>query len=80
LTWVKPDEGWLKVNMDADLDKKVGGIGFGIIVCDHEGKVLATKSISRMGSWEQTAAEALAAYYGTIFCQEKGCHRPTTHS
>jgi hypothetical protein len=53
--------------MDAALDKKVGGIGFGIIVRDHEGKVPAAKSISRMGSWEQTATEALTAYYGTIF-------------
>jgi hypothetical protein len=70
--WVKPACGWIKVNVDATLDKGTGKMGFGRIMRDHEGKFLAAKSITRMGSWDSIVAEAMAAYFGVIFSQEKG--------
>jgi hypothetical protein len=66
--WTKPEEGWLKVNVDAAVDK----MGFGILLRDHEGKVLAAKCMMKMGVWESTAAEAMAAYHGIALCQERG--------
>lgn len=52
--------------------KKASRMGFCIIICDHEIKVLAMKCIMRMGSWESTVVEAMATYYGAIFYQERG--------
>lgn len=72
LKWVRPVEGWTKVNVDAVLVKMAGRMGFGVIMRDDEGKVIAAKCISRSGLWESSAAEALVAYYGAIFCQERG--------
>jgi hypothetical protein len=66
--WTKPEEGWLKVNVDAAVDK----MGFSILLRDHEGKVLAAKCMMKMGVWESTAAEAMAAYHGIALCQERG--------
>jgi hypothetical protein len=59
------------VNVDAALDKKAGKMGF--TMCDHEGKFLAAKCVMRMGLWESLAAEAIAAYFGAVFGQEKEC-------
>jgi hypothetical protein len=69
---VKITCGWIKVNVDATLDKGVGKMGFGHIMRDHKGKFLAAKSITRMGSWDSIVAEAMAAYFRVIFNQEKG--------
>jgi hypothetical protein len=63
LLWVKPASGWLKVHVDAALDRGAGKMGFGLIMRDHEGKFVAAKSIMRMGLWDSAAAEALAAYF-----------------
>ena len=43
---VKPACGWIKVNVDAVLDKGARKMGFGLIMHDHEGKFLAAKSIT----------------------------------
>ena len=76
MKWAKPKEGWTKVNVDAALDKKCGRMGFGVIIRDDEGKVSAAKCVSRNGLWDSSAAEALAAYYGAVFCQERGVTQP----
>lgn len=72
LRWTKPDRGWVKVNVDAALDRKDGRMGFGIILRDHEGKVLVAKSIAWVGSLDSLAAEAMAAYFGVIVGHEQG--------
>jgi ribonuclease HI len=70
--WVKPDCDWAKVNVDAAIDKGSGRMGIGIILRDHDGNFLAAKSAMRMGLWDSAAAEALAAYLGVLFAQERG--------
>ncbi|XP_059456541.1 uncharacterized protein LOC132186577 [Corylus avellana] len=64
--WVKPDSGWVKVNVDAALDKKGGKMGFGLIMRDHEGQVIVAKNIMRLGTWKPAVAEVLAVYFGVI--------------
>jgi ribonuclease HI len=64
-----------EVNVDAALDRGAGKMGFGLIMRDHEGKLVAAKSIMRMGSWDSAAAEALAAYFGVILGQEIGVQK-----
>ncbi|XP_059454956.1 uncharacterized protein LOC132185163 [Corylus avellana] len=70
--WGKPTRGWMKVNVDAALNKKEGKMGFGLVMRDHEGRVVVAKSIVRLGTWDSAAAEALAAYFGGISGHEQG--------
>ncbi|XP_059455112.1 uncharacterized protein LOC132185342 [Corylus avellana] len=70
--WGKPARGWMKVNVDSALNKKEGKMGFGLVMRDHEGRVIVAKSIVRLGKWDSAAAEALAAYFGVISGHEQG--------
>jgi hypothetical protein len=53
-------------------DKKSERMGFGVIIRDDEGKVIAAKCVSRNGLWDSYTTEALATYYDAIFHQERG--------
>ncbi|XP_059462829.1 uncharacterized protein LOC132191757 [Corylus avellana] len=70
--WTKPEAGWIKVNVDAALNKKEGVMGFGLVMRDQEGTFLAAKCIRKRGLWESVVAEALALYHETVFGREKG--------
>ncbi|XP_059460184.1 uncharacterized protein LOC132189464 [Corylus avellana] len=70
--WKKPPEGWLKVNCDAALDVRNGRIGVGVLVRDHEGRVMAARSVTKSGFLEPTAAEALALFEGVRLCKDLG--------
>jgi ribonuclease HI len=70
--WVKPPSGWVKVNVDAAIDKGAGRKGFGIILRDHNGRFLAAKSATRVGLWDSKAVEATAAYLGVLLGQKMG--------
>jgi hypothetical protein len=66
--WTKPDAGWVKVNMDAAIDKTKGMMGFGIILRDHDGRLVAAKSMVKMGVWDPIATETLVVFLGVKFC------------
>ena len=38
--WPKPPEGIIKINMDATIFKKTDHFGVGVVVGDHEGRVM----------------------------------------
>jgi hypothetical protein len=68
--WRKPPPGIYKINWDAAVDKDHGRIGFGIIVRDHEGLVLAARSFTRALMVEPVVAEALAGFYAVEFSRD----------
>ena len=42
--WIPPSHPWYKVNIDATIFLDLHTIGIGVIICDHEGSVIATLS------------------------------------
>jgi ribonuclease HI len=62
------------VNCDAALDSKKGYMGFGIVVRDNMGHVLAAKSVMKRGFLEPTATEMMAVFLAMRFSFEKGFH------
>ena len=42
--WVSPVFPWYKVNVDAAVFAHLGMVGIGVIICDHEGFVVAALS------------------------------------
>ena len=66
--------GWVKVNWDIAVEKKSGRIGVGVVVRDDQGEVVAARCLTRMGTLEATAGEAIASYYAVCLCREIGAH------
>ena len=75
-SWSRPEEGWVKVNVDDALVPKTGMAGIGAIVRDHRGRVLlsAWKSIHGVATAEEV--EALACREGLHLVAE-WIHKPT---
>jgi hypothetical protein len=46
IRWAAPPVGWWKVNWDFALDNTLHRMGFGVVVRDHEGKVLAARGVT----------------------------------
>jgi ribonuclease HI len=64
--------GMYKVNWDAAVDKNIGRLGFGIVVRDFEGAVVAARSTTNNFLVTPMVAKALAAYHVVEFCNEMG--------
>lgn len=61
----------LKINWDVAVDKGSGRIGIGIIIVrDHEGIVLAARSMTKNFLVDSTATETLAALCALDFSRE----------
>jgi ribonuclease HI len=73
--WKSPEAGWLKVNRDASFSKNQGWMGFGAVVRDETGMVLAAQCKSFVGFLDPTVAEARAALMAIQFCRERGFMR-----
>jgi ribonuclease HI len=65
-------EGWVKVNCDASLNKSLCRVGLGIVIRDHDGRVLSAKCISKEGAVDPGAAEAMALSQGVSLCISSG--------
>lgn len=70
--WEAPCVGWKKVNWDASIDKDTGRMGFGILVRDDQGLILAAYSKTIMGRLDPTNAEAKAALLAILLCKQLG--------
>jgi ribonuclease HI len=70
--WKAPSPGWFKANWDAGIDKKNGRVGLGVIIRNHRGAMVASKSHFINGVMDPTAAEAMAALMAVTFCVEMG--------
>lgn len=58
--WVKPQQHWVKANIDAALFDDIGCIGMGSVVRDAEGQFLMARSRRREGLVPPREAEALS--------------------
>lgn len=70
--WLKPEEGWLKLNTDGAFDISSGKAGCGGLLRDSSGQLVVgfAKSIS-VGS--SIAAELWALQEGLGLCVDRGC-------
>ena len=75
MQWVAPKRGWVKINWDASCAKGKGWIGFGVLIRDEQGKVLATKCLTMEGNMEASVAEARGALLAVHLCKTLGLNR-----
>ncbi|TXG48436.1 hypothetical protein EZV62_027730 [Acer yangbiense] len=73
--WRPLDQGWLKVNCNARVDKRRRRIGFGFIIRNESGRVLACYAQSCEASYEVDCAKAMVVYKGLMFCKEIGVEK-----
>ncbi|OMO52011.1 reverse transcriptase [Corchorus capsularis] len=57
--WIKPPDGWLKVNSDGSFCSKIKSAGIGIVSRNHHGQVLDATG-KKVHCYDALAAEALA--------------------
>ncbi|KAK0602442.1 hypothetical protein LWI29_033421 [Acer saccharum] len=75
--WRPPDIDCYKINCDAAMDSVGGRIGFGVVIRDHLGFVLASCSQVMAASFGAAMAETMAIYRGLLFSRDCGlgpCH------
>jgi ribonuclease HI len=70
--WTAPLVGWVKVNSDASVNLKRGWMGFGAVVRDERGEVLAAQCKTVKGCLDATLAEAGAMLMAIKLCQQMG--------
>lgn len=58
--WVKPQFGWLKMNIDAAVDANGNMTGFGWVIRDNVCSFVTAKCLSKLGVHLPKEAEALA--------------------
>nr|GMC47434.1 uncharacterized protein LOC109164833 [Ipomoea batatas] len=58
--WTKPEPGWLKINVDAALDVRKGGMGLGWVIRDANGIFKAARAVPVTGVCSPTEAETMA--------------------
>ena len=60
LKWCKPNQSWLKCNIDAVIFKDDQSVGFGCIIRDDIGSMIAAKNGKIMGCVDPLLAEAMS--------------------
>lgn len=70
-TWRKPDEGWVKVNMDAAVFGD-GSISVGSVIRDANGCFIGARCRRLEGSWSPREAEAMSMKEALSWVIEKG--------
>lgn len=71
-SWSAPLTGWLKANWDASFEKHHGWMGFGVVVRDERGFVVAAQVKTFLDSFDPSVAEARAALMAIQLCKEMG--------
>ncbi|KAK3231603.1 hypothetical protein Dsin_003484 [Dipteronia sinensis] len=72
--WSPPSPGFFKVNCDAAIDVRGGRIGFGLVIRDSTGGVMASSSQVMAGYFNAQAAEAIAILRGIQFSKDSGLY------
>ncbi|KAK2635853.1 hypothetical protein Ddye_030645 [Dipteronia dyeriana] len=70
--WVPPKEGQYKANCGVSMDRVERRIGFGIVIRDHNGNVMASCSLSMEASLCLRAANITAVLRSINFCMDCG--------
>ena len=69
LLWKKPPVGWVKVIYDASLNLALFRVGLGVAIRDHDGCLIAGKSLSIEDAVDLGAVEAMAFIHGVSLCR-----------
>jgi ribonuclease HI len=72
LLWKKSPMGWVKVNCDASLNLAMFRVGLGVAIRDHDGCLIAAKSLSIEGAVDPEAVEATTFIHGVSLCRSLG--------
>lgn len=72
MMWKAPSMGWKKMNWDASIAKDKNWMGFGMVLRDEQGAVLAAFSKTVTGRFDVLKAEAKACLTAIQFCQGLG--------
>lgn len=59
-SWQRPQEGWVKVNLDAAVFESISAIGVGGVIRDESGRLLRAMCTQIPGVWSPREAEALS--------------------
>ncbi|KAL5812601.1 hypothetical protein ACOSQ3_027551 [Xanthoceras sorbifolium] len=70
--WSAPPINFFKINTDASVCSQNGKAGAGVVIRNHLGKVLASKSIVLAVGSSVLIAESLALYHGLLFAKQVG--------
>nr|GMD58636.1 uncharacterized protein LOC109190316 [Ipomoea batatas] len=73
VTWDKPPQVWLKLNVDAAIDNNSGQAGFGFIPRDAAGSFIAAREESWKGLLTPKLAEALAIRSSITWLKSRRC-------
>ncbi|XP_035543096.1 uncharacterized protein LOC118346314 [Juglans regia] len=70
--WTKPAVGAFKVNWDAAVQSRLGRIGIGVLIRDHQGLVIGALRANRPLRGSAFDAEAYGLVLACVFCKEIG--------
>lgn len=73
--WMQPQLGWMKLNWDAGINRSQGCTGFGLVLYDWMGRLVAVQCVSRQGLLAPLAAELTGALLAVQFCRSMGLER-----
>ena len=73
--WVKPQQHWVKINIDAALFEDIGCIGMGSVVRGADGQFLMARSMRREGLIPPREAEALCLKEALSWIKDKNFRR-----
>ncbi|XP_074361914.1 uncharacterized protein LOC141702127 [Apium graveolens] len=74
-TWEKPQQNWVKINIDAALFEDIGYVGMGSIVRGADGQFLLARSVRREGLVPPREAEALSLKEALSWLKDKDFRR-----
>jgi glycerol dehydrogenase-like iron-containing ADH family enzyme len=72
IKWTPPHMDWCKANWDVALQKNAKLVGIGVIVQDHNGRMVAARSFTKRGVLEQKIRETIASFHAAQLCKELG--------
>ncbi|XP_074327738.1 uncharacterized protein LOC141665650 [Apium graveolens] len=73
--WEKPQQNWVKINIDAALFEDIGYVGMGSIVRGADGQFLLAHSVRREGMVPPREAEALSLKEALSWLKDKDFRR-----
>ncbi|XP_042962566.1 uncharacterized protein LOC122296834 [Carya illinoinensis] len=71
-TWSRPDAEGFKVNWDSAINLREGKIGIGVLIRDHQGRVIGALHANRPLKGSSFDAEAYGVLLAAIFCRDLG--------
>ncbi|KAK9266561.1 hypothetical protein L1049_021494 [Liquidambar formosana] len=74
IKWHPPPIGSFKVSVDGAIFAESRSVGFGAIVRDSAGRVIATTSKHNNGDFQANVVEALGVHFAVQFVRELGLH------